>query len=259
MGYPTEQEEHKQPGTLIYRISGYELANVDKNELVRLHDEALAAGELLHTDYCNPGGDPPFWRELQSGGGNRNHIPGIDGASSQSRTAAELKARAALLRAYTFLRKVPGCEELVVEEAAVECGIRETKRIVGVKRITAEAYVSGFVWPDAVCFSYYPIDIHKHDSNTIDIRPLEDGIVATIPYGALLPVGSEHLLMAGRCISGDSEAHSAYRVQASCMAIGQAAGAAAAIAAKSGISVQDVNLTELRQLLLDHNAIVPEL
>jgi hypothetical protein len=259
MGCAVEQEQHLQPGTLIYRIAGYDLAQVDKTALRQLHDEALAAGTLQTTDYCNPGvEEPPFWRELQGGGGNRNHITGIDGTSSQSKTAAELKARAALLRAYRLLRQVPGCEELIVEDVANECGIRETKRVVGEQRVTGDAYKSGYVWPDAVCYSYYPIDIHRHDDNTIDIRPLEDGIVATIPYGALVPAGSDHLLVAGRCISGDTEAHSAYRVQASCMATGQVAGAAAAIAARNGISVRDVSLDALREMLVKYNAIVPQ-
>jgi ribulose 1,5-bisphosphate synthetase/thiazole synthase len=260
MGYKLEEDEHKQPGTLIYRLGGYKLNDVDQAALQRIASEALAAGELLPTDYSNPGPDlPPLWKELRSGGGNHNHITGIDAATSPAKTAAELKARAALLRAYRLLRQVPGCEQLVVEDVAVECGIRDTRRILGETRITGDAYKTGYVWPDAVCYSYYPIDIHRHNDNTIDIRPLEDGIVATIPYSALIPRGSGgDLLAAGRCISGDAEAHSAYRVQASSMAIGQAAGAAAAIAANRSISVRDVDVEELRRILHRNGAVVPD-
>ncbi|TBL78567.1 FAD-dependent oxidoreductase [Paenibacillus thalictri] len=258
MGYATEQEEHVQPGTLIYHMTGYELGQVDKAELRRLAGEALAAGTLLGTDFCNPREEPPFWRELEGAGGNRNHIAGIDGSTSEGKTQAELKGRAALLRAYKFLRTVPGCENLEIDYVASECGIRETKRVVGERRISGLQYKTGFRWPDAVCYSYYPIDIHQHDNNSIDIRPLEDGIVASVPYGALIPQGSDHLLTAGRCISGDSEAHSAYRVQASSMATGQAAGAAAALAVRQGISVREVDIGELREMLVKHGAIVPD-
>lgn len=257
-GFDVERSEPRQPGTQIYRLSGYDSAAVDRAVLQRLHDEALAAGEIRTTDYSRPrNGEPPFWKELRSRGGNSNHITGIDGADSATKTEADLQGRAAVLRLYRFLRQVPGCESLQIEEFGNECGIRDTRRIIGESRITGDAYKNGHVWPDAVCCSYYPIDIHRHDDNTIDIRPLADGIVATIPYGAMIPVGSDHLLAAGRCISGDAEAHSAYRVQASGMAIGQAAGAAAAIAAQKQISVRKVDLEELKNMLRRHQAIVP--
>ncbi len=253
LGYPTERSEELQPGTLIYRLSGYDIEKVDPKELERRADEAIAKGELLPTDFRNR--RPPFWRELRSGGGNQMHVTGIDGTTSPGRTEAELRARATLKRIHSFLRTVPGCENIEVSYVATECGVRETRRIVGEARITVDAYRSGFVWPDAVCYSFYPIDVHV--PGHIDTRPLEPGVVPTIPYRALIPKGSHHLLAAGRCIAGDREASSAYRVQATCMATGQVAGAAAAIAAAKDCSVQDVPIDELRTTLATHGAIVP--
>lgn len=258
MGYAMERSEHRQPGTLIYRMGGYDPKDVDKRALERLYAEAFASGRIAATDHSHPEpGDPPLWRELRTGGGNANHLIGIEGDSSRTKTEADLQGRAVVMNVYRLLRKVPGCEHLEIDYAANESGIRDTNRIIGEERITGEAYTGGYVWPDAVCYSYYPIDIHRHDGNDIDIRPLADGIVATIPYGALIPKGSKHALVAGRCIAGDAEAHSAYRVQASCMATGQVAGAAAAIASKSRIAVGDVDLRELRETLGRHDAIVP--
>ncbi|GAA3400166.1 FAD-dependent oxidoreductase [Paenibacillus hodogayensis] len=255
MGYEREKSKSLQPGTLIYNLSGYSLEQVDQVQLHGIYKQSLAAGEIFETDHV-PGG-VPFWRELITAGGNNMHIPGIDGSTSQLRSEAELKARQSLSRIYRLLRKVPGCEQLQVNYFANECGIRETSRIVGEARVTCEAYTSGYVWPDAVCYSFYPIDVHSDSGNTIDIRPLAEGIVPTIPYGALVPQGSEHLLVSGRCISGDREANSAYRVQASCMATGQAAGAAAAIAVQNNSSVRQIDLDELRSVLAKHQAIVP--
>jgi hypothetical protein len=168
-----------------------------------------------------------------------------------------VQARQALGRVYRLLRRVPGCEQLTVSYVANECGVRETWRIVGEAEVTLDSYWSGYVWPDAICHSFYPIDIHQPDSMAIDIRPLAPGVVPTIPYGALIPQGSDHLLVAGRCIAGDQAANSAYRVQATCMATGQAAGAAAALAARQGCSVRAVPLDGLRALLRAHGAIVP--
>ncbi|MDF2719035.1 MAG: hypothetical protein K0R28_5960, partial [Paenibacillus sp.] len=255
MGYARERGETLQPGTLVYYIDGYRTEDIDRERLLKAYREAKAAGEILDTDHIP--GSVPLWRELTTGGGSCNHISGIDGSSSVARTQAELKGRQSVSRVYNLLRKVPGCEKLQVRSIAAECGIRETWRIVGEKKVTLDTYTSGYRWPDAVCYSFYPIDLHSDTDSTIDIRPLREGIVPTIPYGALIPQGSDHLLVAGRCISGDRESNSAYRVQASCMATGQAAGAAAAIAARQNISVRQVELNELKSQLVKHKAIVP--
>ncbi len=80
-----------------------------------------------------------------------------------------------------------------------------------------------------------------------------------IPYGALAVRDFDNLMMAGRNASGDRRAQSAFRVQASCMAMGQAAGTAVAMAVREGTSVGDVNVPALRERLAQRGAIVPEL
>ncbi len=118
-------------------------------------------------------------------------------------------------------------------------------------------YVSGRRWEDAVSHSFYPIDVHQPDGDGIDIRPLEYGTVPSIPRGAMIPRGSAHLIVAGRAIAGDQEANSAYRVQASCMAMGQAAGANAALSARAGVPMSSVPLASLREQLRAGGAILP--
>jgi len=83
-------------------------------------------------------------------------------------------------------------------------------------------------------------------------------VVPTVPRGALLPAGSRNFLVAGRCLSSDRLANSALRVQATCMATGQAAGALAALAARGGIDPEAVALDDLAALLRQHGAIVPK-
>ena len=87
---------------------------------------------------------------------------------------------------------------------------------------------------------------------------LQPGVVPTSPYGALIPQGSRRLRAAGRCSSGDADAASAYRVLASCMAIGQAAGAAAALAAERNCAVGQVPYAALFARLMQLGAIVPQ-
>jgi len=78
-----------------------------------------------------------------------------------------------------------------------------------------------------------------------------------VPLRALIPKGSRNLLVAGRCLSSDRLANSALRVQATCMATGQAAGAAAALATRRGVTPGEVPLDELKALLAAHGGIVP--
>ena len=133
--------------------------------------------------------------------------------------------------------------------------MRETYRIVGEVQVTHQDYNGGRVFKDAVGYSFYPIDLH--DAKGVRPQPLKRGMVPTIPLRALAPKGSRNLLVAGRSVSSDRLANSALRVQASCMAMGQAAGAAAALAARHQATPLDVPLEELRGLLRQHGAIVP--
>lgn len=135
--------------------------------------------------------------------------------------------------------------------------MRETYTIQGKATVTVQDYTSGRRWEDAVCYSYYPIDVHRSSGIGVDLRPLAEGAVPTLPRRALLPAGSRNFLAAGRSISSDKEANSAIRTQATCMASGQAAGALAALACLLKCDVEEVPLELLYDLLTEHGAIVP--
>ena len=111
-----------------------------------------------------------------------------------------------------------------------EVGFRESCRIEGETVITIDDYTSGRVFDDAVCYAFYPVDLHSRSGVTP--RPLARGTVPTVPLRALVPKGSRNIMAAGRCVSSDRLANSGLRVQASCMAMGQAAGATAALAVR---------------------------
>ncbi|MEM6820832.1 MAG: FAD-dependent oxidoreductase, partial [Verrucomicrobiota bacterium] len=108
---------------------------------------------------------------------------------------------------------------------------------------------------DSVAYTFYFIDVHHDDG--IRREFLKPGVVPKIPFGALIPKGSSHLLIAGRSVSSDRLANSAVRVQASCMAMGQVAGAAAALGVQLGCASKDVPVNRIKRLLKDHQAIVP--
>ena len=137
------------------------------------------------------------------------------------------------------------------------CGIRETVRIVGKQTVTEEKYLSGERYGDDVCFAYYPVDLHNASSYGRKKIYHEPEVVPTVPRGALLPKGSRNLITAGRCISADIASLSALRVEAACMATGQVAGALAALAVKTGIEASKIPMSDLKDLLEEHGAIVP--
>jgi hypothetical protein len=111
------------------------------------------------------------------------------------------------------------------------------------------------MFDDAVSYSFYPIDLHGDTG--VQPEQLEEGRVATVPLRALIPERSHHIMVAGRCLSSEQKANSALRVQATCMATGQAAGAAAALAVRHGVTPSDVPFDELCARLSSGGAIVP--
>lgn len=255
-GLPRLANTNRQPGTIMIRLGGYDPDRLDYERLDEAYEAAVASGRLRPGDL--QAFTSPMRKFLRSRGENSIHVPGVEASTSAAKTASELAGRQTMLRIYTFLRQLPGLETVYIDRWAIETGVRETFTIDGLSRITAEDYTSGRLWPDALSYSFYPIDVHSHDGDGIEIRPLTYGTVPTIPRSAMIPRGSVGLMVAGRSVSGDQDANSAYRVQASCMAMGQAAGATSALAAKSGVSPADVPLEEVRATLRAHGAIVPD-
>lgn len=254
LGLGRERGEDRQPGTLTFRLTGYDADALDALAVQERYEQALRAGALRLGDFNEIPGNS-FMGFLRSHGTNAQHVPGADSTTSESQTRANTRGRASLLRLLRFVRTLPGCEDARLEWMCADTAMRETYRTVGETRITQSDYVSGRVFPDAICWTIFFIDLHTDLGGKSDL--LQQGTVPTIPLSALVPRASRHLLAAGRCVSSDRLANSALRVQPSCMAMGQAAGAAAALAVRMGCASRDVPLDVLRALLEEHGAIVP--
>ena len=252
-GYPRLKEDEIQPGTLMFRLNGYDVENLDGDLIEERYKQALKTGELQPGDHQHT--TIGFMHFLKNGGWNTQHINDADGSTAVNYTKANIAGRQSVLRLLRFVRTLPGCENTRIEKMASETGVRETFRIVGETQITVDQYQTAEQYADAVCYTYYPIDLHTAEG--VFPKPLDQGVVPVIPLRALIPRGSRNLLVAGRCISSDRLANSALRVQASCMAMGQAAGAVAAIAAAAHLTPLEIDLSELKTLLRNHGAIVP--
>jgi hypothetical protein len=254
-GFDVVRPETVQPATLQMRCSGYDVATLDFAALKAAADRAIAAGELKTTDISWHDRGPEGF--LRGRGNNANHLRAPHAETSEGRSAAEVEARRAVLRMYRFFRRQPGLEQFRIDWVCPEAGIRETVTIRGKASVCVADYEAGRLYPDAVCYAFYPVDEHLNDGHGINYRLLNSNVLPTIPRGALLPAGSRFLLVAGRCLASDREANSALRVECPCMAMGQAAGAMAALSARSGVDPADLPLAEVHDLLRAHGAIIP--
>lgn len=251
LGYPLLRADEVQPATYSNRIDGYNIEDVSEDEVNTVFRAAIASGYLPATLFS--------WKKpykMLTQGRFDMHIHSPRAETSDGKTSIELSAHELLMRMITVLRKVKGCERIRVSLFAAECGIRETCRIEGEVIMDRSRYLSGYVYDDAISYVYYPVDIHTMNGNLHD--HIEKYKVSTISYRALIPKGSRHVLVAGRTVSSDRETNSAVRVQAPCMAMGTAAGTAAAIAAKGGIDIREVDHGELKNALRRLGATVPE-
>ena len=176
------------------------------------------------------------------------YVHGADSTNSRTVTQANLTGRQAILEK---VRK----DKKRLTHLQPETGFRESFRIVGETLITVNDYTSGRFFEDAVSNAFYPVDLHTKTG--VKPKPLKPGTVPTIPLRALIPKGSRNIMVAGRCVSSDRLANSGLRVQASCMGMGQAAGATAALAAKTGGTPLGIPLADIHALLREHGQIIP--
>ena len=98
------------------------------------------------------------------------------------------------------------------------------------------------------------MDVHGRFGPTSNEYVPIEGDYYGVPYRSLIASGVEQLLLAGRCVSADSTAAGAIRVMPPCMAMGQAAGTAAALAVKGGCTVRQVDAGQLRTVLKENGA-----
>lgn len=180
-------------------------------------------------------------------GDNRNHVS-LDVTDSDRITASEIESRrmifAQMQRGEKIMAIAPGVAP------------REGRRIMGLSRMGAEDYCGGVVFPDSVCYSYWFVDIHREGEASY-IQYITHDRTPTIRLSAMISRDIPNLMMAGRCVSSDRETNSALRVKASCMAMGQAAGTAAAIAAADGIPAGAVDPEKVKAALDQSGAIIP--
>lgn len=254
-----DHDDLMQPMTLMFRMGEFERAafaayvkaHPDQwrgvHGLWDLIEKATAAGDLdlPREDMLFFG--TPHEHEVSV---NSTRVTRVLGTDVWDLTYAEWQSRRQMRQIVAFLRRhVPGFERAYVIQSGVNIGVRETRRIVGDYQLTAADVLEARQFDDVIARGSYPIDIHNPAGAGTVLRRLPLGKAYDIPLRCLLPQGVEHLVVAGRCISGTHEAHSSYRIMPIAMATGQAAGVCAALAARAGKTPREIPAQHVQQEL----------
>ncbi|HYU39664.1 MAG TPA: FAD-dependent oxidoreductase [Acidimicrobiia bacterium] len=255
-GVPTELGP---PGHRQYGSMQFVMQNVDSTA-------AMAAvpilGELI-AEYgahlSRDGGAiiPTFRRGEFIGAMTRVRNPDgspIDVTDVRQATWGELEGRRLAAEAAEFLQAhVPGFSDAFLDDTATALGVRETRRVVGDYVLTGDDVTRGASFDDAVARGAWPREYHVHGRST-EYCFLPAGVSYQVPYRSLRPGHVGNLLAAGRCLSADHDALASIRVMGPSLALGQAAGTAAALAARDGVPVADVAVDELQASLSKQGA-----
>ena len=122
--------------------------------------------------------------------------------------------------------------------------------------LTQEDLLALARFDDAIAVANYDIDIHNPAGTGTSHHYFKAGEWYEIPYRCLVPKGKSNLLVAGRCISSTHEAQASYRVMPFCAELGQAAGAAVAVALEEGSDLRRVNVPALQKILREEGFVI---
>jgi hypothetical protein len=241
------EDGRHMPVSLVFAV-----ANVDVERVLQFKAQR-AAWDALIAEAAAEGYHTAPWYSL-----DRTTIPGvlnvnngayvdlgnIDATKSAELTVAE---RFGIRVAVDFCRlardkQIPGMEDCRLMRTGANVGVRDTRRIVGEYVLTVEDAREGAEFEDVVARKYGAID-----ANQLYIGEMHSGFA--YPYRSMLPLRIESLLVAGRCGSATFLGHAAGKSMGNMMAIGQAAGTAAALCAAQGVTPRDLDVKQLQSVL----------
>lgn len=253
-GAPFEQNTVVQPLTLHFRIG-----NVSKHPDISKNCRAALAkaqelGELPY--YYGPGVMFMF-------ADNEIYVHGVrvpaNPTDAADLTRAEMQGRAdahAMFRAWK--RDVPCFENSYFLEAYPWIGVRESRRLIGQHVLSEDDLLRSHRFDDAIATGCWYLDLHPNKTTVGSANDFQPEKVQPapydIPYRSLLPRKLDNLLVAGRCHSATRGAHASSRVTVTAMAMGQAAGVAAALAVQQNVGPQEIQGTRVRDILSTQGA-----
>ncbi|QIK68815.1 FAD-dependent oxidoreductase [Erysipelothrix sp. HDW6C] len=261
-----ESDGKGQPMTMCFNVGNVDLERVRDDVAANPENfavsEAIAKGQRM--DYVAVSGyfeevrgseDFPinrdrllFFEGVQEGevGVNTTRILNLSSLNQEELQQAAAEGQRQVLELFKWLRNnIAAFKDSYIKDVGV-IGVRESRHIVGHKKLTEMDVLSGAKQERSIAVGAYPIDIHSPDSAMMEF--LEENIVRNfeIDLDMLLPTKIDNIIVAGRPISATHAAHAASRVSVTCMAIGQSAGIVAALAAKSRVNVINLNYDAIK-------------
>lgn len=263
-GFPTTKGDVLQPATLWFQLGG-----VDTDALDYLFRDAVDGmlpvsdtirGRLLE---LNTEGDIPIFggpwinKFFRDGMVSINLLrEATDASDPEWFTRTECSLRENLQLIIEILRReFPEFRDCWLTKSGIQTGVRESYHIVGLYELQKDDILTPKAFPDTIAKGAHVIDIHASDSNEQNdlVIPRQE---YNVPFRCLVPQGSVNLVTAGRCLSADGPGFGSVRVMATCMAMGQGAGTAAALASRHGYSMSAMDFTHLRETLVAQGAVV---
>jgi FAD dependent oxidoreductase len=255
LGLDVLHNDVRQPGAYQYKIEGIDYEQIWDGEAQILYDEAMQNGTLKKGDFAYLR-SLPFKYYLNHGGHNATHVYDADTSDADGQTRANIQGRERMLRMYQFIKStIPGCERAVLKTMYPHALARETYRTRGEYIVTSQDFLQAVDFEDKVCNAFNYIDMHNEERGC-DVQFLESReMLPKVPFRALIPKDSSRITVAGRIVSADRVATAGIRAQCTCMAMGQAMGAAAVLAIKRGIVSRDVPVMDIIALSIEHGAV----
>ena len=259
-GCPTvlgrEPDHLCQPMTLCFRLGNVDVEKfyASRERLKIAHAQSLEAGELINPRENILVFKTPIHNVLHF---NTTRVVRKNPVSPEEVTEAEVLARKQVYEIYDFMKRhADGLENSFLMMTAAEIGVRESRMIVGDYVLTEQDCKNCVKFEDAIAACNYDIDIHNPEGTGTSHYYFPAGAYYTIPYRSLIPQNINNMLVAGRCISSDHGAQASYRIMPVVCCIGEAAGTAIGLAARSGCSVRDINPKDLQSVLKKNRAYI---
>lgn len=254
-----ETDGRMQPCTIMFNVGGVDFeravfppsfettVETEKGELQALARELLPfpAGHVLLYKQPMPG----------TVCCNMTNAIEVDGTDAESLTKGVFTCRSQIVPIIKFLREyVPGYENCWLMSSASLIGIRETRHFEGLETLDKDDILEAKYYENwVVRRAHFNFDVHNLTGASLDKtgaqKHFKQSNDYTIPYGCLLPKNVENLLLSGRNISGSHMAHSNFRIMSVCIALGEAAGTAAALSIKQNKRLRDVCAKDIQEIV----------
>ena len=236
-----ETKEPRMPSTLLLNLANVPAEQARKASIKKAADGARSKYPLI----------PESWGLHTVSNGHSywvNHtgtrdIGQFDVTDPLQRSQAECVSRRQALQMTRAMREFGGEELKDIELVATgsQIAVRETRRIKGQYVLTEEDAAAGRTFEDVIAWRSGYLDLMGYKFTDMKIHD--------VPYRAILPEKVDGLLTAGRCISATHVAMAAGKSMGNCMATGHAAGLAAAISSRKGITPREVKVAEIQEAL----------